>query len=247
MEKNIIEFNNVNLKTSHGKILLENISFELREHESLTLIGPNGAGKSSLLKMIVGENFKDDGSLKILGVSLNKETSSKELIELRKQIGFIHQGLHLIGRKTALENVLLGRLAHNHSFLTLLNYFNEEDLKIAHEALAEVGMQAFADQRVDQLSGGEKQKVAIARALAQKPTLLIADEPTAALDPKAQRDIIRLLKSLVEKKHLSLIYVVHSLELVKEFSERVVLLNKGKIVFDGEKEKVRHEWEDFFR
>ncbi len=230
----MLSFKNVSLVSNEGKSILNNISFDLLEHQSLTIIGHNGAGKSSLLKLIVGAKCPDLGAVIVMGKLMDDKTGHDELVKVRSLIGFIHQGIHLINRKTSLENVLLGRLPHNHSWKTWMNKWSDEDYAIAREALDDVGMGRYADRTTSQLSGGEKQKIAIARALAQKPKLLIADEPTASLDPRAGEQIAQLLFSLVQKKEMTLISVVHSLELMKEFSKRAIILNKGSIVFDGE-------------
>ncbi len=230
----MINFKEVSYKTQEGKNLLSHIDLKINEHENVTIAGHNGAGKTTLLKMIVGTLSPTSGELYVIDQKIDQSFTAKHLQKLRQEIGFIHQGLCLIPQKTVLENVLLGRLPRNQSVLTWFNIFNEDDYQKAYEALQDVGMSHFAHLKVRQLSGGEKQKIAIARALAQKPKLLLADEPTAALDPKAQLDILQMLKNLVEKKDLSLITVMHSMDLIEKFSGRVVVLNKGTKIYDGD-------------
>ncbi|MBC7712866.1 MAG: ATP-binding cassette domain-containing protein [Rhizobacter sp.] len=238
MNKNIVSLKNVSLTLDSKKPVLNNISLFLEAHHSLTLIGHNGAGKSSLLKLLVGDLHPDQGVVQLLGQNISKEMDKDTLRKLRSQIGFIHQGLHLVGRKSVLENVLMGRLAHNQSVKTWFNIFNSADYDIAYEALKDVKLQDKAMLRADHLSGGERQKTAIARALAQSPALILADEPTAALDPRASHEVAGLLKNLVEEKHLALITVVHSLELLDKISERLVVMKKGEILFDGNQKNI---------
>ena len=233
MKNLIVNFSGVSYKIPSGEEILKNVTFGIEEHSSLTIIGHNGAGKSSLLKLIVADRFSSQGETFVFGHKLSSQMEKKEIQVLRSRIGFIHQGLHLVGRKNALENVLMGRLTHNHSMKTWMGIFNSEDYDKAYEAIKEVGMANKALVRADKLSGGERQKIAIARALAQSPRLLLADEPTAALDPRAAGNVAELLSELVSNKQLSLVTVVHSLELIEKLSERVVIMKQGHISFDG--------------
>ncbi|MEA9358421.1 ATP-binding cassette domain-containing protein [Bacteriovorax sp. PP10] len=238
MDASILDFKNVSLILPSGKTVLDRVNLNLENHQSMTIIGHNGAGKSSLLKLIVGDKFCTEGELHILGHSLKQQTEKKSIQKMRSEIGFIHQGLHLVGRKNAIENVLMGRLPHNQSIKTWFGIFNSSDYDMAYEALKEVKMSDKALMRADKLSGGERQKVAIARALAQSPKILLADEPTAALDPKAASEVAELLRQLVENKKLSLITVVHSLDLINKLSHRVVIMKQGQILFDGDRQNI---------
>lgn len=242
----MINFHEVSYKTQEGKNLLSHIDLKINEHENVTIAGHNGAGKTTLLKMIVGTISPTSGELHVIDQKIDQSFTAKRLQKLRQEIGFIHQGLCLVPQKTVLENVLLGRLPRNQSVFTWFNIFKEDDYEIAYEALQDVGMSHFAHLKVRQLSGGEKQKIAIARALAQKPKLLLADEPTAALDPKAQLDILQMLKNLVEKKDLSLITVMHSMDLIEQFSSRVVVLNKGTKIYDGDVSQLKEKKQTLF-
>lgn len=232
MSEIAIKLSNVSYKVSE-KLILDSVNLELPLGQSMTVIGHNGAGKSSLLKLLVGDVYASNGQLEVFDKTLTKTISKKDIHEIRTKIGFIHQGLHLVNRKTAIENILMGRLPSNQSIKTWFNIFTDEDYDIAYEALKTVGLQDKALMRADKLSGGEKQKVAVARALAQRPRLMLADEPTAALDPRAAQEIAELLKGLVNDKKIGLITVVHSMDLLNKISERLVVFKKGKIIFDG--------------
>lgn len=232
MNERAFTLSDLSFKTS-DKLILDAITLELLQGESMTVIGHNGAGKSSLLRLLVGDIFPTSGSLEVFQKRVTPKMSKSDLHEIRTKIGFIHQGLHLVGRKTAIENVLMGRLPTNQSIKTLFNIFSDEDYDIAYSALKEVGLKDMAYQRTGKLSGGEKQKVAVARALAQRPKLLLADEPTAALDPVAASEVAELLKGLVHDKKIGLITVVHSMDLLNKISERLVVFKHGKIIFDG--------------
>ena len=152
--------------------------------------------------------------------------------ELRSRIGQIFQGLHLVGRLSAFENVLIGALGRSQSLLTCARFFPADERDHAQAALEAVGMGHVAAFRVDRLSGGERQKVAVARALNQNPDLILADEPTANLDPIAAGEVADLLTRIAEERKLTLITVAHTLSLLPNLAQRIVGLKSGRIVFD---------------
>lgn len=240
MSENALKLENVSYSVA-GKNILESVNLELSLGQSMTVIGHNGAGKSSLLKLLVGDIFTSSGSLIVFDKKITPQISARELHFIRTNIGFIHQGLHLVGRKTAMENILMGRLPTNQSIKTWFNIFSDEDYEVAYQALKTVGLADKALMRADKLSGGEKQKVAVARALAQRPRLMLADEPTAALDPKASQEMAELLKGLVSDRKIGLITVVHSMDLLNKISERLVVFKRGKIIFDGNQDTTNPE------
>ena len=211
------------------KEILNGVNLKLNPGELVSLVGSNGAGKTTLLKTLTGMVKYTQGSVRVLEYDLKNPTRSG-LKKLRLNVGQIFQNLHLVSRLTALENVLIGRLGHNRSPLTWLRIYTKSDLEIAHSALESVGLWRFADQRVDQLSGGERQKVAIARVLAQGAKLVLADEPTANLDPHAAIEIAELLNKM-SRQGLAVMTTVHSVSLLASLGGRVIGLKSGQIQF----------------
>jgi phosphonate transport system ATP-binding protein len=170
------------------------------------------------------------GSLKVLDREMNTDLSSNDLRLLRKDIGQVLQGLHLVARLTALDNILIGSLGRLSGWKSLAGIYPQEEIQRARQALDAVGLNLKADTRTDKLSGGEKQRVAIARMLMQKPRLILADEPTAALDPGAAAEVCELLVN--SARDATLITVVHNPTLLPVLAQRVIGLKAGRIIFD---------------
>lgn len=214
------------------RTLLDDINLTILPGERVALVGPNGAGKSTLLKLLTGIVHPSHGEVQVLGRALHRHVSNRLLRGMRAEVGQVFQGLHLVHRLSALENVLLGSLARNRSLLTWARLFPKAEVARAEAALQAVGMLGKAPMRADRLSGGERQKTAIARVLMQAPRLILADEPTAALDPLASTDIASMLSSLVRQHAMTLITVVHDPGLLSLLAERVIGMQQGKVVFD---------------
>jgi phosphonate transport system ATP-binding protein len=212
--------------------LLTDVTLLVRPKERVAIIGANGAGKTTLLKTITGMMFLASGAVEVLGKPVSRRTDPVELRQLRSRIGQVFQGLHLVGRLSALENVLVGALGRSQSILTCARLFPADERDRAQAALEAVGMGHKAHIRVDRLSGGERQKVAVARALNQDPELILADEPTANLDPIAAGEIADLLARIAEEREATLITVAHTLSLLPNLAERIVGMKSGRIVFD---------------
>ena len=172
------------------------------------------------------------GSIEVLGCRVEPGMAVGELRTLRSRVGQVFQGLHLVSRLSALENVLIGGLDRCHSLLTCARLFSSDEHDRAHAALKAVGMEHAAQLRSDRLSGGERQKVAVARALNQEPELILADEPTANLDPAAADEIALLLAELAEERQVTLITVVHTLQLLPNLAQRIIGMHSGRIAFD---------------
>jgi phosphonate transport system ATP-binding protein len=212
--------------------ILDAINLKVAAAERIALIGPNGAGKSTLLKLLTGIVKPSHGEVNVLDWNASKPLSKSELRRLRALVGHIFQGLHLVHRLTVLENVLLGSLSRNRSWLTWARIFPPDEVKRAEALLESVGLIGKAHTRADRLSGGERQKAAIARMLMQRPRLILADEPTAALDPVASADIANRLSTLAREQGITLVTVVHDPGLLPLLADRVIGLRQGRIAFD---------------
>jgi len=225
----LIELKNVNVRYGN-KIALKNISLIINYGERVAVVGPNGAGKSTLLKTIAG-SIPASGEINVLGFKPNALTS-KERRRFHLKVAQVFQGLHLIPRMTALDNVLIGRLGYHHGLNALLRKFPESDLKNAIDSLRTVGLSEYSGTRLDKMSGGEKQRVAVARALVQEADILLADEPTSSLDPEGAKRINQLLSETTRDKKRTLLSVIHNLEQLPEICDRVIGIDRGEIAFD---------------
>lgn len=224
-----IELDSV-LCAAGGRELLRIEHLRIAQGERVAIIGHNGAGKSTLLKLLSGFMPLAHGRLDVLGRRLTTPMPENELRQLREGLGQVLQGLHLVARLSALDNVLIGSLSRIRGWRGWLRCYPAQELAQAEAALHAVGLLARARTRADQLSGGERQKVAIARMLMQRPRLILADEPTAALDPAAASEVCQLLARAAVGT--TLITVVHNPALLPLLADRVIGLKQGRIVFD---------------
>lgn len=215
-----------------GDMALKAVTLDIPAGQVLALIGPSGAGKSTLIRCInqlvvpsSGKAFLGDIELTALNASgLRRE---------RRRMGMIFQEYALVERLTVMENVLSGRLGYVGFWRSFLRKFPQKDVDEAYRLLDRVGLLHMADKRADELSGGQRQRVGIARALIQDPALLLVDEPTASLDPKTSRQIMRLICELCDERGLAAIINIHDVALAQMFVERVIGLKLGEMVFDG--------------
>src|SRR5690242_2363654 len=198
----------------------------------MALIGPSGAGKSTLIRCINRLVEPTAGSVSLNGADI-VSLGSRELRRMRRRIGMIFQEYALVERLTVMENVLSGRLGYVSFWQSFMRRFPQSDVDEAFRLLARVGLDHMADKRADELSGGQRQRIGICRALIQNPELLLVDEPTASLDPKTSRQIMRLIKELCAERKLSAIINIHDVMLAQMFAERIVGLQLGEIVYDG--------------
>ena len=213
-----------------GRTLLEIAELRIKSGERVGVVGPNGAGKSTLLRALSGFMPPAQGRLEVLGHPLHTGVAPAELRALRQEVGQVLQGLHLVTRLSALDNVLIGCLGRVRGWRRWSRYFTPAEQTQAEGALHAVGLSARAATRADQLSGGERQKVAMARLLMQQPRLILADEPTAALDPAAAIEVCQLLAQAAQGA--TLITVVHNPALLAGLADRVIGLRAGRIAFD---------------
>src|SRR6056297_843743 len=215
-----------------GETALSDVSLEVPKGQIMGLIGPSGAGKSTLIRCINRLVEPSAGAVRLGDVDLVRLGKS-ELRRQRRRIGMIFQEYSLVERLTVMENVLSGRLGYVPFWRSFLRRFPPEDIRRAYRLLDRVGLMDQADKRADALSGGQRQRVGIARALAQEPELLLVDEPTASLDPKTSRQIMRLLIEICAERDLPAIVNIHDVPLAQQFMQRIVGLRAGSVVFDG--------------
>ena len=222
-----------NIRKTYGDILaVDDVSFSVRAGETVAIMGPSGCGKSTTIRMINKLVIPDSGSVLVGGRDV-LTLSPNELRQMRKRIGFVFQSFQLIGRLTARENVMLGLVTDGMA--------KEEASVLADEMLAKVGMQAHRDALPRELSGGGQQRVAVARALAFRPPVILWDEPTASLDPILVREVLLIMEELAEDRAAAMVVVTHELPFALHVADRILLMDKGRIVEEGAPETVfRH-------
>ncbi len=215
-----------------GDAALNGVDLVVPDGEVVALIGPSGAGKSTLIRCTNRLVEPTSGSVELDGDVITA-LSSAGLRVARRRMGMIFQEFALIERLTVMENVLSGRLGYVGFWASWFRRFPPEDVRQAFHYLDRVGLAGFENKRADALSGGQRQRVGIARALMQSPALLLVDEPTASLDPRTSRQIMRLILELCGERGLAAIVNIHDVALAREFAHRIVGLRKGVVVFDG--------------
>lgn len=207
------------------------VNLSIRPGEFVVVLGPSGAGKSTLLRCINRLIEPTAGDIVVDGTSLS--SNRRDLRLLRRNVAMIFQQHNLVKRLSVLKNVLVGRMADLSPILSSLQLFPEADVKIAMHCLEQVAMSHKARNRADALSGGEQQRVGIARALAQQPKFMLADEPVASLDPKTSRIVLNYLKKSCKESNIAVLCNLHQIDYALEFAERVVGLSAGRVVYDG--------------
>ncbi len=224
--------NNLSKRYNTGDLALQGVDLSIPDGQVLALIGPSGAGKSTLIRCVNRLVEPTNGSAILNNVNLTN-LSAMQLRKARRKMGMIFQEYALVERLTVMENVLSGRLGYVGFWRSYFRKFPKKDVKEAYRLLDRVGLLEMANKRADELSGGQRQRVGICRALIQDPDLLLVDEPTASLDPKTSRQIMRLINELCEERGLTAIINIHDVLLAQMFSQRIVGLALGKVVYDG--------------
>ena len=231
----MLVLDNLTKRYSTGDLALQEVNLTIPNGQVLALIGPSGAGKSTLIRCVNRLVEPTNGSAILNETNLTK-LNSRSLRKARRKMGMIFQEYALVERLTVMENVLSGRLGYVGFWRSYLRKFPQKDIKEAFRLLDRVGLLEMADKRADELSGGQRQRVGICRALIQDPDLLLVDEPTASLDPKTSRQIMRLINELCAERGLTAIINIHDVLLAQMFSQRIVGLALGKVVYDGKPE-----------
>ena len=233
----MIIFDNVSKTYGNGVKGLDHINLTIEDGEFVSIIGLSGAGKSTLLRSINRLNDVSDGEITINGVSVTK-AGKKELRQIRRKIGLISQNFNLVKRSTVQKNVLSGRLGYYSTWKSILGLFSKEDYERTTDALERVGLLDKLHTRCDELSGGQQQRVSIARTLVQQADIILADEPVASLDPVTTQKIMKDLQNINKGRGKTVIVNIHSVELARTFSTRIIALKAGKMVFDGTPEEL---------
>lgn len=214
-----------------GDPVLKDLDLEIGGQEIVSIIGSSGAGKSTLLRCINRLVEPTSGSITLNGTDLTKLKKS-ELRLARRRIGMVFQGFNLVDRLTVMENVQSGRLGYISTWAALTRRYPKADIRRAYELMERVGIAHYANKRADELSGGERQRVGVVRALMQQPEILLADEPTASLDPKTSEQIMALLRDLATELELPVIINIHNVTEARQYTDRIVGMRYGRIIFD---------------
>ena len=228
----ILKFEQVEKRYPNGVQALKGVSFEVSEGEFISVIGPSGSGKSTLLRAINRLIPITGGSVLLDGQPVSSQ-HGRSLRALRRKVGMIFQNYNLVYSLSVLQNVLHGRLGYMKGLKGILGLYSEADKREALALLGELGMEQIAYNRAADLSGGQKQRVGIARAIMQKPKLLLCDEPIASLDPSSAKTIMDLLYEMTQRRNIACIVNLHQLDVALKYSTRIIGLAKGEIVFDG--------------
>ncbi|NLP21797.1 MAG: phosphonate ABC transporter ATP-binding protein [Erysipelotrichaceae bacterium] len=228
----MIEIKNVTKVYPNGVVGLKNLDLTINDGEFVSIIGLSGSGKSTLLRSLNRLNDISEGEIIVNGKSITK-ASKRELMDIRKKIGFIFQQFNLVKRMTVQKNVLSGRLGYYSTLKSILGIFSKEDYEKVNKALERVDLDDKLHSRCDELSGGQQQRVSIARTIVQEADIILADEPVASLDPVTSVRIMDDLKNLNTQLNKTVIVNIHSIELARNYSTRIIGLRAGELVFDG--------------
>ena len=236
----MIKFENVSVTYPGGVEALKDLNLEIKDGDFIIIVGLSGAGKSTLLRTVNNLVKPSTGSVYLEGKNVTS-AKKKELKKIRSQIGMIFQTFNLVNRSTVLKNVLTGRLSNISTIRSILGLWPKDQKEMAFEALNQVEILEKAYVRASNLSGGQQQRVGSARALSQKPKVMLADEPVASLDPITSRVVMSYLKKVNTELGITTIVNLHFLDLAKEFGDRLIGLRDGKLVFDGNVNDVSDE------
>lgn len=229
-----------------GTVALRDVNFNLEAGEFLVIIGLSGSGKSTLLRCINRLVEPTEGRILWKGRDIT-QASQAELRQIRREIGMIFQHFNLVKRSTVMTNVLSGRLGYTPPAWSLVNRYRRTDRERAMLALERVGISDKARNRADELSGGQQQRVGIARALMQEPSMILADEPVASLDPVLAHSIMGNLEKINQEDNVTIICSLHFLDLVQRYASKVIGLREGRLVFEGDSEDIRRMSDERFK
>ena len=227
-----IRLNNTSVKVSPSQWILNNIELEIKEGEIIAILGQSGAGKSTLLRAMAGLIKPSQNSVMFNDIDFFSLKKKQKLL-LRRKIGYIPQQFKLIKELNVFENVMAGRLGYLSTISAILRKYPENDKKIVLDCISKVGLMHRRDIPAKRLSGGEQQRVAIARCLAQEPLIILADEPMASLDSSLAKTILEILHNANTEDGKTVVFVIHDIEMAFKYARRIILLKEGQIKYDG--------------
>jgi phosphonate transport system ATP-binding protein len=226
----VITAENLGMRYATGRLALQSASLSVSPGELAVILGANGSGKSTMLRIIAGMAKPTEGHVRIAGQDITA-LSGRQLSQARMQLGMVFQHAHLVKRRSVLANVVSGTLGRHHNVFTALGGLPRQEFGFGMHCLERVGLTKFAYQRASTLSGGQAQRASIARALAQRPQAMLADEPVASLDPEASEEVMRLLQRLAKDENMAVLCVLHQPDLARRYGDRLLGLRKGVIAF----------------
>ena len=233
----MIVFDHVSKVYSNGTVGLDDVNLTIQDGEFVAIIGRSGAGKSTLLRAVNRMHRITAGTLTVNGTDVST-LSGKALRQFRRGIGMVFQSFNLVTRTSVIKNVLSACVPDMPFWRVLLGAFRKEDKLKALESLDKVGILDKAYMRADQLSGGQQQRVALARTLTQSPSIILADEPVAALDPVTAKQVMQDFVRINQELGISILLNIHHVELALEYADRIIGIRAGKIVYDGPSNQV---------
>jgi len=242
----MLEIQNLSKVYPDGTQALKNVSFTVEDGEFLVIIGLSGSGKSTLLRCINRLVDPTEGQILFDGKDVTAAEGT-ELRLIRRKIGMIFQHFNLVDRSNVLTNVLSGKLGYTNPWSSLMHRFPSESKEEALRALRKVGIEDQKNKRADELSGGQRQRVGIARALMQNPSMVLADEPVASLDPVLAHTILGYIEQLNQENHISVLCSLHYLDLVQRYATKVIGLKDGEIVYRGTREDIQSMTDEQFK
>ena len=225
-------------KSYQGTVALVPLSLEIMEGERVAVLGPSGSGKTTLLHLLGGVIQPDEGSIELYGKKLAGMGPGRELSGL---VGVMHQQLDLVPHLPVVHNIMAGRLGHWSLWRSLVSLVSAREKHLAQDALERVGIPEKLYERTSRLSGGEQQRVAMARLLVQQSRVVLADEPVASLDPARAEDLMRLLTTIVSESNKTLVVSLHSIDLARKYFTRALGLRQGELQFDLPVEELTDE------
>ncbi len=236
----MIEFKNVYKTYPNGFTALKDINLQIEQGEFVAIIGLSGAGKSTILRCINRMHDISQGKLTVDGLDVST-LKGASLRKFRRKVGMIFQSFNLVSRSTVLKNVLTADVPEMPFWRVLFGIFTKEQKMRALESLDKVGILSKAYTRCDQLSGGQQQRVALARTLNQNPSIILADEPVASLDPITAKQVMADFVRINKEYNISILLNIHHVDLALKYCDRVIGVREGKIVFDGPADTITNE------